>query len=131
MQEITLDPEQRWDNTASQFSQKFSPIETIAQACQKVGPVTGILIPRALWSVLLVHHAAGGNRRGPFTPEILAGLLALRGAGPVNPHAVGVGGELFNAIEVRGERGELRITGVLGVPCASAAPPSAPPPATP
>lgn len=115
MQDFILDPALRWDNT---HSQKCSPIDTVAKACLDVGPVTSITIPKSLWAVMVVHPLAGGNRRGPFTPEIFAGLLALRGVGPVDPRAVVTeadGPENFNNIIIRGKRGEMRITGVLGL----------------
>lgn len=115
MQTLILDPAQRWDNTTSQ---KCSPIDTLANVCTAVGPVTCIQIPKSLWAVMGVHPLAGGNRRGPFTPEIFAGLLALRGAGPVDPRAVVTeadGPENFNTIVVRGKQGEVCLREVLGL----------------
>lgn len=127
MQEIILDPAQRWDNTASQ---KCSPIDTLANVCTAVGPVSNITLPKSLWSVLLVHPLTGGNRGGPFTPEILAGLLALRGAGPVSPARINVvpdTEEGFNALTVEGRLGAIRIRGVLGLHYVEPAEPAAAP----
>ena len=127
MKTLILDPAQRWDNTTSQ---KCSPIDTLANVCTAVGPVTAIRIPKSLWAVMAVHPLAGGNRRGPFTPEVLAGLLALRGAGPVDPHKIGVladGEENFNSIAVEGRRGAMRILGVLGLHYVEPAEPAAAP----